>query len=107
MPICQTISTEGGGIPEVLGAIEGHAQYLRESGQWSRREQARLRAEVQADVQHDLLLKFRTSVREERYNEVMQLVFNRSISPSEAAEILVHKSEEPHIQDPPGHKADG
>lgn len=106
VPICQTIATEGGGIPELLGAIDRHGQYLRESGQWSRREEARLRAEVGADVEHGLLLKFRKSVREERYNEVMQLVFNRSISPGEAAEVLVLESEHIHIQNPPGLKAD-
>jgi LAO/AO transport system kinase len=87
-PIQKTISTEGTGIPELAGLIENHVIYLRKSGGWALREQARLEAEVEMFLNQKLLSQFHEHVPETQYDEVMSQVFNKSVSPWEAVRIL-------------------
>jgi len=48
-PVLTTVAAEGTGIPDVLGALDSHHEYLSDSGQLAERRRARLRARV-ADV---------------------------------------------------------
>lgn len=43
--ICSTVAVSGQGVPELMQAIENHHHYLRESGEWAKREHARAAAE--------------------------------------------------------------
>lgn len=88
VPIQRTISTEGTGIPELAELIESHLRYLKQSGKWAGREKARLAAEVDATLQQTLLDEFRARLPEGRYNEVMLQVFDKSLSPWEAVNLL-------------------
>jgi len=89
VPIQRTVSTNGHGIPELAEQIENHLEYLRASGHWLRREEARLASEVDAILQQTLVLQFHAALPEERYNEVMRQVFEKKLSPGEAASNLV------------------
>ncbi len=89
-PIQKTVSTEGKGIPELAERIDQHAAYLRLTGGWTEREQARLARELEIILQQTLLDQFRARQPETRYNQVLQQVFSRSLSPWEAAAILTN-----------------
>src|SRR6266508_3386851 len=47
-PINKTVSTEGKGIAELAESIARHAAHLRQSGDWSVRDRARLGSEMEA-----------------------------------------------------------
>ena len=88
-PIQRTVATEGSGIPELAEAITAHAGHLRQSGDWVRRERARLESELDALIQDSLTAQFRANVTQERYNEILSQVIQRQISPWEATRILL------------------
>ncbi len=87
-PIQKTVSTDGKGIPELAERIDQHAEFLRATGGWAARDQARLARELELILQQILVDQFRARQPETRYNEVLQQVFSRSLSPWEAAAIL-------------------
>ncbi len=89
-PIQRTVATEGSGITELAKAIAAHAQHLRQSGDWARRERARLESELEALIQDSLTAQFRADVSQERYNEILSQVVGRQISPWEATRILLN-----------------
>jgi LAO/AO transport system kinase len=93
IPIVRTIATEGRGVPEVVDQIAAHAEFLRNSGHWERREAARLISELNAILHEALVQQFNASLPEGRYNDVMQLVASRRLSPGEAADMLMGLSE--------------
>ena len=89
-PIQKTVSTDGTGIPELAARIDQHAEYLRSTGGWAARDQARLERELELILQQTLIDQFHARQPESRYNEILQQIFNRSLSPWEAAAILTN-----------------
>jgi LAO/AO transport system kinase len=92
-PIQKTISTDGQGIAELANQINKHAEYLRSSGGWTARDQARLASELDLILQRSLMQQFRASESGKHYNEVLQQVFTRSLSPWDAAAVLTGKTD--------------
>jgi LAO/AO transport system kinase len=92
VPIQRTVSTDGSGVPELAEHIGRHVEYLRETGQWTRREEARLATEVEAVLHHALADDFHATLPEGRYNEVMQKVFDKTLAPTEAVDVLVDEA---------------
>ena len=91
IPLLQrTVATDGKGIDELAQHIAKHGEYLRLSGDWAVRERARLESELDAALQSALMNQFRQRVSEDQYNKVMDRVFERSLSPSEAIKILMN-----------------
>ncbi|MGH8249012.1 MAG: methylmalonyl Co-A mutase-associated GTPase MeaB, partial [Gammaproteobacteria bacterium] len=88
-PILRAVSTEGTGIAEVADAIERHAAHLRVSGDWAARERARLRSELEALIQSALVSRFHADVPQKKYDEVVEKVLSRDLSPWEAVQTLV------------------
>jgi len=89
-PILRTVSTEGTGIAEVAEAIERHVAHLRVSGDWAARERARLRSELEALIQTALVTRFHNDVPQKKYDEVVEKVMSRALSPWEAVDTLVN-----------------
>ncbi len=89
-PIQKSVSTDGKGIPELAQLIDKHAEYLHVTGGWAAREQARLERELEIILQQTLLDQFHARQPETRYNQVLQQVFRRSLSPWEAAAVLAN-----------------
>lgn len=90
-PIRRTVATDGAGLPELLESIREHAEHLRQSGDWARRERARLSAEFDLFIQHTLVERFRASLPENGLNEMLDLIQNRQLSPREAASKLMER----------------
>ncbi|MGA7195175.1 MAG: methylmalonyl Co-A mutase-associated GTPase MeaB [Anaerolineales bacterium] len=89
-PVQRTIATDGKGIDELAQHIAKHSEYLRVSGNWAVRERARLESELDAALRSSLMNQFRERVSEDQYNKVMDQVFERSLSPSEAVKVLMN-----------------
>ncbi|HEY3313249.1 MAG TPA: methylmalonyl Co-A mutase-associated GTPase MeaB [Anaerolineales bacterium] len=88
-PICRTVATDGSGLPSLVESIKAHAAHLRQSGEWSIRERARLSAEFDLYVQESLLNSFHARVPESEIEQVMNSIQNRKLSPREAANVLL------------------
>ena len=89
-PILKTISTEGTGIPELADSIAKHAAHLRQSGDWSARDRARLRSELEAVLQEALMSRFLEEIHHGTYEEVIEEVIQRKLSPHEAVLSLLN-----------------
>jgi LAO/AO transport system kinase len=87
-PIQRTVSTEGTGVDKLAALIDQHQEYLRRSGGWQQREQARLKVELHAYLEEALLSRWRASISEVLYQDTLQALFERKLSPQEAVERL-------------------
>lgn len=89
-PIQRTVATEGSGISEVVDLIHAHRAHLADTGELARRERARLTAEVSLLVEIGLVSDWRDDLKNGLFEEVMEQVFARQISPRQAARTLIH-----------------
>ena len=89
-PINKTISTDGTGIPELAESIAKHVAHIRQSGDWALRDRARLGSELEAVLQEELLNRFFEKIQKEKYNEVLDKVLHRNISPYDAVNVLLN-----------------
>ncbi|KXK13965.1 MAG: putative transport system kinase [Chloroflexi bacterium OLB14] len=89
-PIKRTVSTEGTGIAELVESIAKHAEHLRISGDWAVRDRTRLQVELEALIQSSLMNRFREDVSEKKYNEVLEKISQRNLSPYEAVKLLMN-----------------
>lgn len=83
--IRRTVATDGAGLPELIESIQQHAEHLRQSGDWARRDRIRLSAEFYLFVQKTLVERFRASVPQEDLDRMLDLIQQRNLSPREAA----------------------
>jgi LAO/AO transport system kinase len=89
-PINKTISTDGKGIPELADSIAKHIAHLRQSGDWALRDRSRLKSELEAVLQEELVKRFFERVQKAEYEAVVEKVLNRNISPYEAIKLLLN-----------------
>jgi LAO/AO transport system kinase len=92
-PILRTIATDGQGVPELAQAINEHYEYLKRSGEKEGRERARLQSELDLILRATLVHRWRVSLTDGLYEEALQRLFAREISPRQAVDILL--DEEP------------
>lgn len=88
-PILRTIAKDGTGIADLIEQISSHAQHLQKSGEWHRREQSRLKTELEGILEDALTNQFFADLPEEKYDQVLGLVFERKLSPWEAVNTLL------------------
>ena len=89
-PIVKTVATESKGIDELAASIAKHAEHLRQSGDWTARDRARLASEMETLLREALMDRFLESVQTQRYEEMIEKVVHRNISPSEAVTSLLN-----------------
>lgn len=89
-PINKTVATEGTGIAEVAASISRHAEHLRQNGDWTARDRARLGSEVEALLRETLMDRFLEHIQQETYDEMIENVVKRNISPYEAVNLLLN-----------------
>jgi LAO/AO transport system kinase len=88
-PVTKTVATEGKGFDQLAEHIAKHAAHLRESGDWAARDRARLASEMEALLQEALLDRFLKTIPQKDYEEIIEDVVNRNISPYEAVKFLL------------------
>ncbi|HMS00533.1 MAG TPA: methylmalonyl Co-A mutase-associated GTPase MeaB [Anaerolineales bacterium] len=91
-PINKTVATEGKGIADVAESIAKHAEHLRVTGDWASRDRARLRSELEAALEAALMSRFFANIQNEKYNDVVEQVVGRTLSPHEAVRKLLNGS---------------
>lgn len=92
-PIVKTVATESKGIEEVAAAIARHAEHLRQSGDWAARDRARLGSEMEVLLREALMARFLENIQLKNYEEMIENVVNRNISPYEAVQSLLNGAE--------------
>ena len=88
-PIQRTIATENHGIAELVEHIAKHLNYLETSGNWQRRERARLHTELHQLLQTTLLSRWQKNVTDVQYQQVFDRLVEREISPRQAVDELL------------------
>ena len=89
-PIQRTVSTEGKGIVELTQAIARHVAHLTQSGDWAVRERARLEVELDALIREELVSRFRRDVPQKQYENMLEKIIQREMSPGEAVKLLMN-----------------
>ena len=88
-PIKRTVATEGAGIAELAQEIANHRQHLEDTGGWKRREKARLQAELDMLLQETLVACWKAQLPAEAYEQALDELINRQLSPHQAVDRLV------------------
>lgn len=91
-PINKTISTEGKGIAELAASIARHVSHLHQSGDWAARDRARLISEMEALLRETLTKRFLGTVSQEEYQQLVEQILNRNLSPYEAVKLLLDRN---------------
>lgn len=99
-PILRTVATEGKGIAEVVQALRAHATYLRMSGQWHAREQARLKDILDHMLQAALLARWQANLPQGHYQDIVERLLRRELSPHQALDALLNLTPIPSAEDP-------
>src|SRR5215216_1920826 len=89
-PIVKTVATESKGIDELAASIAKHAEHLRQSGDWTARDRARLGSEMETLLREALMDRFLETIPQKEYAEIIEKVVHRNISPSEAVTSLLN-----------------
>ncbi|MBN2385501.1 MAG: methylmalonyl Co-A mutase-associated GTPase MeaB [Anaerolineales bacterium] len=88
-PVQRTVATDGSGVAELLQVVAAHARHLRQSGEWGRRERARLEVELEALLTAALVGQFRAGLTEGQLAAIVERLVARSLSPWEAVRQLL------------------
>jgi LAO/AO transport system kinase len=89
-PVLRTVATQGKGILEVAEAVERHVAHLRLSGDWTVRERARLRSELEALLRDALVTRFHENVPPKKFDQALDQVLSRGLSPHAAVDSLLN-----------------
>ncbi len=90
-PVVRTSALRQEGVEDLLGQIDRHAAWLRESGAWVERDREIIGSEVAARVQSGLLRRLQGTTSGARMDELIDAVAARRLSPQRAAtRILDH-----------------
>ena len=89
-PILKTVSTEGKGVVELADSIARHAEHLRQSGDWADRDRTRLSSELEALLQDELMNRFLGDVQKNVYDDILEKVIQRDLSPYDAVRSLMN-----------------
>lgn len=89
-PVLKTVATEGKGFDQLSEAIAKHAAHLLETGDWSARDRARLSSEMEILLREALMTRFLEDIQPENYEEMVQKVVSRNISPYDAVQVLLN-----------------
>lgn len=89
-PIQRTVATEGTGVPELALEITRHHQFLSKTGELLSRERARLQSELDLLLRETLVARWRENVSADTYDQAIDQIQRRQLSPWQAVEELLH-----------------
>jgi LAO/AO transport system kinase len=89
-PVLKTVAIESKGIAELVEAIAAHHAFLKESGLLAKRDQERLEHEFEALLGERLKEKWRGQMSHHLLEQTLEEMFQRQISPWQAADRLVN-----------------
>lgn len=86
-PLLKVVSTDGKGVEQVAEQIIAHRVHLQENGRWNEVVQVRLNAELDLLLKDQLLRKWMAN-KEVDYQNTLQKIYSRQISPYTAVHEL-------------------
>ncbi len=92
-PILTTVASVSTGVEQLYDAVQEHFVYLKNSGEWQQREQARITTELGVLIQNTLLTRWRQSITVEKYRSVLTDLVDRRVAPFEAVDSLLDPRE--------------
>jgi len=90
-PVLRTVATNGDGVSDLVDLINNHRVFLEKSGKWIQRDRLRVESEVMTLLKNSLVAKWAQNVDEKYYNEILEAVYQRNLSPLKAVDILIGK----------------
>lgn len=90
-PVLPTIATTGEGVPELLEAIAEHREHMLSTGELKERQRARVRSEVESRLREELTSSFIAGQPNGSFDELLDLVLKREISPNQAVDKLLRR----------------
>lgn len=90
IPIKRTVAIEGKGIAELGEVIDRHKAHLHASGDWGRRERARLQTQVEDLLQQTLVESWRGQLAPGAYERTLDELAARKLSPRQAVAALLN-----------------
>jgi LAO/AO transport system kinase len=93
IPVLETVATEGKGMDALASMLGKHMAYLRESGEWLKREKERSWREVEMLLQLRFMSQFQASVPLETRDSLLTAVARREVDPYTAVNQLLSKTE--------------
>lgn len=90
-PIQKTVATEGQGMAELAAAIAKHRSYLEQTGEWHKREHARLQSELDLLLRETLVARWKQTVTEADYRQALEALVSREITPWQAVHSLLDR----------------
>lgn len=88
-PVLMTHSTGCEPLTGVIDAIQNHKAFLLESGEWRQRERERLKTNLNALIQDMLMLRFHENLPDGKYEDVINQIVSRELSPYEAVNAIL------------------
>lgn len=88
-PINKTVATDGTGIAELAESIAKHVTHIRQNGDWTLRDRARLGSAVETILREELVNRFFERIPKAMYDELLEKVIQRNLSPYEAIQLLL------------------
>jgi LAO/AO transport system kinase len=93
IPVLETVATEGKGMEALAEMLGKHMIYLRQSGEWLKREKERSWREVEMLLQLRFMSQFQASVPREMRDSLLTAVARREVDPYTAVNQLLSKTE--------------
>jgi LAO/AO transport system kinase len=90
-PVLSCVATKGRGISELVEAINDHKKHLQASGAWEERETDLVRSEMEQILRELLASRFHDSQSDGIFEQSVQQVLNRKVSPRKAIEDLLQR----------------
>ncbi len=88
-PILRTVALDGNGIAGLAQAILDHRRHLQTTGGWGARERWRLHSEFDLLLQNTLVENFKALLPDGAYEQALDDILARHLSPFEAVAMLV------------------
>lgn len=88
-PVLSSVATKGEGISELVEAISDHKHHLLSTGAWEKRESKLIRAEMEHILRELLASQFHANQLDGSFEQSLQRVLDREVSPRRAIEDLL------------------
>jgi LAO/AO transport system kinase len=90
VPLLRTVAIKDDGIPAVVQALRDHLEFLKNSGLLQINQKIRLRRNLENLIRDALFRNWLTQMNSQEYDQALERLFNREVSPINLAEEIIH-----------------
>lgn len=88
-PLIKAVAASGEGVEDIAQAIRAHGEFQKANGGWQRRDEARIKSELEEMLRDSLWARWTAEVGEERFKAVLEQIARRETTPSQALKSLL------------------